>query len=117
MSYLMPPEWESHTRTWMALPPPASPVTEDSDAWWSWIDAANAVAEFEPVAMLVDVADVRRARPKLAGGIEVVEAMLNDGWFRDSGPTFVRDSRDGSLAAVHWTFNAWGEMQPYDWMR
>ena len=116
MSYLMPPEWESHTRTWMALPPPISPVsTEDPDAWESWIEAANAVAEFEPVAMLVDVADVRRTRPKLAGGIEVVEAKLNDGWFRDSGPTFVRDRRDGSLAAVHWTFNAWGEMQPYDW--
>ncbi|MFL6070778.1 MAG: agmatine/peptidylarginine deiminase, partial [Actinomycetes bacterium] len=44
-----------------------------------------------------------------------IEAKLNDGWFRDSGPTFVRDRRDESLAAVHWTFNAWGEMQAYDW--
>jgi agmatine deiminase len=90
-------------------------ATEDADAWWSWIDTANAVAAFEPVTVLVDAADVTRARQKLDGGIELVEARLDDGWFRDSGPTFVRDSRDASLAAVHWTFNGWGEMQAYDW--
>jgi agmatine deiminase len=116
MSYLMPPEWEPHARMWMALPPPTSHVaTEDADAWWSWIDTANEVAEFEPVTALVDAADVARARAKLAAGVDLVEARLDDGWFRDSGPTFVRDRRDQSLAAVHWTFNGWGEMQEYDW--
>jgi agmatine deiminase len=116
MSYVMPPEWEPHARTWMALPPPTSGVsTLDPEAWWSWIDTANAVAEFEPVAVLVDATDVARARSKLTASIELVEARLDDGWFRDSGPTFVRDHRDHSLAAVHWTFNGWGEMQAYDW--
>src|SRR5262245_23568873 len=114
MTYLMPPEWEPHTRTWMALPPPSSLVTaEDPDAWWSWIETANAVAEFEPVTLLADPSHVVHARPRLTNGVELVEAELDDGWLRDSGPSFVRDVSDGSLAAVHWTFNAWGGIQPH----
>ena len=120
MTFLMPPEWEPHSRTWMALPPPASYVTiEDPDAWSSWVDTANAVAEFEPVTVLADPADIARARAALAGEVELVDvrqvnASLDDAWLRDNGPTFVRDTRDGSLAAVHWTFNAWGGIQKHD---
>ena len=115
MTYLMPPEWARHSRTWMALPPPASYTTiEDPEAWSSWVDTANVVAEFEPVTVLVDGADVARARAALSGEIELVDATLDDAWLRDSGPTFVCDTRDGSLAAVHWTFNAWGGIQKHD---
>lgn len=111
----MPAEWTEHTRTWMALPPPTSYVTiEDPDAWSSWVDTANAVAQFEPVTVLVDLADLARARAALAGNVDLVEARLDDAWLRDNGPTFVRDASDNSLAAVHWTFNAWGGIQKHD---
>jgi agmatine deiminase len=114
MTYLMPPEWELHSQTWMALPPPSSLVTtEDPGARDSWIETANAVAEFEPVSLLVDRSNLAGVRPTPSDAVTLVEADLDDGWLRDSGPSFVRDARDGSLAAVHWTFNAWGGIQPY----
>jgi agmatine deiminase len=110
----MPAEWEHHTRTWMALPPTGGYVaTEDPDALDAWLATANAVAEFEPVSLLVDPRDRDRVRPLVHGGVELVEAELDDGWLRDSGPTFVVDDSDGSLAAVHWVFNAWGGIQPH----
>src|SRR5512141_2418302 len=110
----MPAEWEWHSRTWMALPPTGGYVaTEDPDALDAWVATANAVAEFEPVTLLVDPRDRDRVRPQLHGGVELVEAALDDGWLRDSGPTFVVDDSDGSLAAVHWVFNAWGGIQPH----
>jgi agmatine deiminase len=98
----------------MALPPAASLVTsDDPDAWPSWIEVANAVAQFEPVTLLVDPEHVALARAQVSADVELVEASLDDGWLRDSGPTFVRDLSDQSLAAVHWTFNAWGGIQQY----
>ncbi len=110
----MPAEWERHTRTWMALPPTGGYVaTEDPDALDAWLATANAVADFEPVSLLVDRRDRDRVRPLLHRDVELIEAELDDGWLRDSGPTFVVDVSDGSLAAVHWVFNAWGGIQPH----
>jgi agmatine deiminase len=107
-------EWEPHTKTWMALPPPGGYVEgEDPDALNAWIATANAVAEFEPVSLLVDASEVERVGPLVGPGVELVPADLDDGWLRDSGPTFVVDNADGSLAAVHWVFNAWGGIQDY----
>jgi len=107
MTYLMPAEWERHARTWMALPPPRGFIArDDPDAREAWIATANAVASFEPVTLLVDPADEGWAREQTSEAVTVVHADLDDGWLRDSGPTFVRDDRDGSLAAVTWKFNA-----------
>jgi agmatine deiminase len=98
----------------MALPPAGSYVAvEDPSALDSWVATANAVAAFEPVTLLVDRGDRDRVRPRLASDVELVEAALDDGWLRDSGPTFVVDESDGSLAAVYWVFNAWGRIQPH----
>jgi agmatine deiminase len=49
----------------------------------------------------------------LGGGIEIVEAPVDEFWLRDSGPTFVVDpERPGALGAVDWIFNGWGD---HDW--
>ena len=115
MTYLMPAEWERHTRTWMALPPPRGFIArDDPEARAAWIATANAVAAFEPVTLLVDPEDEAWVREGTSETVTVVHADLDDGWLRDSGPTFVRDSRDGSLAAVTWTFNAWGAIQEHE---
>ena len=111
----MPAEWERHTRTWMALPPPGGYVaTHDPDALDSWIATANAVASFEPVTLLVDDRDLDRVAESVHANVELVGADLDDGWLRDSGPTFVADEDDNSIAAVHWVFNAWGGIQPFE---
>ncbi len=107
-------EWEPHARTWMALPPPGGYVVrEDPGALDAWIATANAVADFEPVSLLVDPSEVDRVGALVAPSVELVSADFDDGWLRDSGPTFVMDDADGALAAVHWVFNAWGGIQEH----
>ena len=110
----MPSEWTQHERTWMALPPPGGFVaTHDEPALAAWVATANAVAGFEPVSLLVHPSDVARLRGSVADAVELVPASFDDGWLRDSGPTFVREVETGALRAVDWVFNAWGGIQPH----
>jgi agmatine deiminase len=98
----------------MAVPPPGGYVaTHDPAAIAAWLATANAVAEFEPVTLLVHPSTVDQLRSEVSSGVDVVETSLDDGWLRDSGPTFVVDDADGSLAAVQWVFNAWGGIQEH----
>ena len=73
---------------------------------------ANAIARYEPVAMLVAAAHAPGARALLSGDIELWDIPTDDLWCRDSGPTFVRDAA-GSLAVAHIRFNGWGNKQPH----
>lgn len=117
MSWRMPAEHGPHRRTWMAFPPAGSEITATpeavDEARAAWTAVAHAVAEFEPVTMVVDPADVAAARRTLSGAIDIVVAPLDDAWMRDIGPTFVH-AADGSVAAVDWVFNGWGQQ---DWAR
>jgi len=61
--------------------------------------------------MIANPAVVLRARKLLSSDIEVVELPVDDAWFRDTGPSFVRQA-DGSLAGVCWRFNGWGGANP-----
>lgn len=79
----------------------------DELAVTAWCAVANAAAQFEPVTMLVPEDRSAEARRRLSSKIELVAAALDDGWLRDSGPTFVH-GRDGELGAVDWIFNGWG---------
>ncbi len=118
MSWRMPAETEPHERTWMAFPPGASYVADSPGAAHrartAWARVAHAVAEFEPVTMVVDPADVEVAARYLADAVAVVEAPLDDAWMRDIGPTFVTDE-DGRLGAVDWVFNGWGQQDWATW--
>ncbi len=112
----MPPEWERHQLTLMAWP--CRPET------YAWLDGrpidafrqaraeqaavANAVADFEPVTMLVRPEDARQARAMLSRRVELLEVELDDSWMRDNGPIFVSNSA-GEIAIVDFKFNAWGE--------
>jgi len=117
MTDRMPAEWAPHTRTWMSFPPAGGYVQDSgSDAVDAWAAVANAVAEFEPVTVLATADSMTQARAMLDPDIDLVEAELDDAWLRDNGPTFVlRD--DGSLGAVHWTFNAWGQVENDNFLR
>ena len=113
MSWRMPAETAAHERTWMAFPRAGVTLGEGSthveQGYASWAAVANAVADFEPVIMLVDPSETARARRMLNGEIELLEAPLDEFWMRDHGPTFVLDAeRPGVLGAVDWIFNGWG---------
>lgn len=117
----MPAETEPHECTWMAWPTTGytlGETTEEADqARATWAAVANAVAQFEPVRMVVAPPDLTVARSWLASGVELVSAALDDAWMRDIGPTFVVSDRSGqrSLGAVDWVFNGWGAQPWASW--
>ncbi|MDJ0109125.1 agmatine deiminase family protein, partial [Rhodococcus erythropolis] len=111
MTWRMPAESEPHERTWMAYPSAGYSLGDTADeqheARSTWAAVAHAVAEFEPVTVVVDPAEVKEARKYLSEKVDIVEAPLNDAWMRDIGPTFVL-SDEGRLGGVDWVFNGWG---------
>jgi agmatine deiminase len=78
----------------------------------AWANVARAISLFEPVVMLANDADLVAARTLCGPAIEVRRIPIDDGWFRDNGPTFVLDGL-GSLLGIDWDFNGWGGRSPY----
>ena len=111
---VMPAEWETHRRTWMAFPVTAYGTSGAESARLAWSSVARTIAEFEPVSMLVRPEDHTAALEILAGSVELVPAELDDAWARDIGPTFVRDA-SGMTVAIDWRFNGWGAQSWARW--
>lgn len=118
MTWMMPAETAPHERTWMAFPREGYTLGSDTAsaeaARRTWAAVAHAVAEFEPVTMLVDPSARADAGRHLSSDIQVIEAPLTEFWMRDTGPTFVLGD-DGRLGAVDWIFNGWGANDWSDW--
>jgi len=116
--YRMPAEYAPQERVWMAFPCNGYSLGETDEAQHearsTWAAVAHAVAEFEPVTMVVHPPERAIADSYLSDSIEIVEAPLNDAWMRDIGPTFVH-AADGSVAAVDWVFNGWGAQSWAQW--
>ena len=122
MTWRMPAETAPHERTWMAFPRAGLTLGDDAasaeEAYASWTAVAHAVAEFEPLTMVVDPSELDRARRMLSSEIEILEAPLDEFWMRDFGPTFVvDDERPGVLGAVDWIFNGWGAPEWAEWKK
>ncbi|TDN91719.1 agmatine deiminase family protein [Microbacterium sp. BK668] len=120
MSWRMPAETDRHERTWMAFPREGITLGDTDvlreEGYAAWTAVANAVAEFEPLTMVVDPSETVRARRMLGSDVEILEAPLDEFWMRDVGPTFVVDgARPGVLGAVDWTFNGWGAPDWAEW--
>lgn len=133
--YWMPPEWQPHARTFVSWPVQASMCQPDTHPRVAagYADMVAAIAEFEPVTVLVNpdeeagvAACVVRAmeNPSAVKDMENLSAARhpvhfltvphNDSWLRDNGPTFVRTS-SGELVGLNWRFNAWGgKYAPWD---
>ena len=111
MTWRMLAETAPHDRVWMAFPAGGYTLGATAgsahEARRTWAAVAHAIADFEPVTMVVDPAARADAARYLGGEIEIVVAPLNDSWMRDIGPSFVHDDA-GRLGAVDWTFNGWG---------
>ena len=122
MTWRMPAETAPHERTWMAFPREGITLGESTsdreEGYAAWTAVAHAVAEFEPVTMLVDPTERERAASMLGARIEQVEAPVDEFWMRDHGPTFVvDDERPGVLGAVDWVFNGWGAPEWSEWRK
>ena len=112
----MPAEWEPHELTLVAWP-------HREDAWrGTTIEAARdshaevvaAIADFEPVLLVVDPSQAADARSRVPSrNVELFEVPIDDSWLRDSGPIMV--TGESGRAGVDFRFNAWGEaFTPYD---
>ena len=122
LGFAFPAEWTPHAATLMGWP-------FDPDYWEGHLDAARedftrlvaTIARFERVLLAVvdDEAeqDAKRRLSATPGGLDNIEVYrldLNDVWFRDIAPLFVKNSA-GKLAATDWRFNGWGDK--YRWRK
>ncbi|ULO07289.1 agmatine deiminase family protein [Paenibacillus sp. 19GGS1-52] len=117
LNYTMPAEWAKHQRTFISWPVQASMCFPDNhvSVCQGYADIIAAMAEFEPVTVLVNPDELERVK-SLVGGTNVTLLPIehSDAWLRDNGPTFVVN-KEGKLAGVNWKFNAWGgKYAPWD---
>lgn len=113
----MPAEWTRHERTFMSWPVQESMVYPDDHecVCEGYAQVVRAIAEFEPVSVLVNEDDLALAQRHLdEPNIELIPIAHSDAWLRDNGPTFLVGP-NGELAGVNWKFNAWGgKYAPWD---
>lgn len=116
-TWTMPAETAPHDRTWMAWPSGSYTLgdtpADAEEARHTWAAVANAVAEHEPVHLLVPPQELGEARRRLSSEVVLHEAPLDDAWYRDIGPTFVLGPN--GLGAVNWVFNGWGAQDWATW--
>lgn len=118
--FIMPAEWTRHERTFISWPIQSSMVYPEqyADVCAAYAEIIIAIAEFEPVTVIVNAADEQAVKQHIDGthpfAIDCLIVEHNDAWLRDNGPTFVKHA-DGKLAGVNWGFNAWGgKYSPWD---
>lgn len=122
LNFAMPAEWEPHAATWTSWP-------FDDELWEGYLEPVrnefaqlvSAIAAFEPVYLNVRdeeaEADAKTRLERAEAELDKIRfhrIPLNDVWFRDNGPLFIRN-REGRVALTDWEFNAWGEKyRPWD---
>jgi agmatine deiminase len=112
--FYMPPEWATHTRTWMLWPERPDNWRENAGpAQKAFVEVAKAISQFEPLTMGANPSQVQNAHKMLPAKVNVAELPNNDAWMRDCGPTFVVNGK-GDVRLVNWQFNAWGGLYA-DW--
>lgn len=107
--FLMPAEWHPHERCWMAWPCHLETWSKIGlqKARAAYARVAQAIAQYEPVTMLVNPGDEESAKSLCGPEITLLPLPINDSWTRDTGPTFLLNENQ-QLAGVDWIHNAWG---------
>src|SRR5215469_15496946 len=121
LGFAMPAEWEKHEATWLGWPHNETDWPDKIDTIrWVYGEMVRKIAEGEIVRILVrHKAEEKMARSYLtrAGAnlkrVEFIIHLTNRGWTRDSGPIFVKRSRETVI--VHFHFNAWAKYD--DWQK
>jgi len=117
-TWRMPIEGVPQDRLWLAWPSGGYSLGESEpeieSARSTWAAVANAASEHQPVTVVVNPGDEPIARRYLSGEIAILSAPLNDAWMRDIGPSFVIGD-DGTLGAVNFVFNGWGDQHWAQW--
>ncbi|MFJ9610684.1 agmatine/peptidylarginine deiminase [Kitasatospora sp. NPDC101176] len=105
-------EWEKHERTFMAWP-------ASGNVWGDQLasvrkdiaEVARAVAEREPLILLVRPGQEASARNACGTGVELHATPVDDLWARDTVPVFVEEG--GKVKGVDFNFSGWGGKQEH----
>jgi len=112
LGFRMPAEWEKHMGTVMAWPVVEAvwpgPFEEILQAY---SDAVRKISAFEPVTMVAKPELLKQVREYCGDRVDILEAVNDDSWIRDNGPTCVINNK-GEIAGINWIFNAWGGKYP-----
>ncbi|MEM6914547.1 MAG: agmatine deiminase family protein, partial [Pseudomonadota bacterium] len=112
--FYMPGEWTHHDACWMAWPSRDGMWEDLSATQKAYANVANTIARFETVNILTPQRHLDTARHLLGTNVNIIEALIDDSWARDSGPNILIND-DGGVAGSCWTFNAWGgKYHPFD---
>jgi len=117
LGYKMPAEWERHEATWIAWPHNATDWPGKFQAIpWVYADIVRKLSHVETVHILVqDEASEKRAAGILLRSnahpkqVRFHRWPTDRVWTRDSGPIFVRNSKQAIVAVTNWKFNAWAK--------
>ena len=116
IGFSMPAEWSSHSATWTCWP-------FDDDIWYCHLEGVrnefatlvNTISKFEHVNLLVRDEEARNdamSRLGINSNVTMHLVPLNDVWFRDNGPIFIKQG--DHISFVKWDFNAWGQKFKWD---
>lgn len=118
--YRIPPEWHTHSATWLQWPHDSTYYIGYRDFFEpAWIDMTLALDGSEQVFIIAyDSLELEHITSILADAGADMDSLQffvfpnNDYWVRDNGPIFVLDSL-GQTAITDWNFDGWGDDAPY----
>jgi agmatine deiminase len=120
LGYRMPAEWEPHEGTWLTWPTSRDWPGKLHSVRLAYCDIVRSLQRFERVHLLVKSTSAREEARSLlrATGVDSTQVDFlvcptNRTWARDNLPTFVRNDRAGSVAAVKWRFNGWARYKDH----
>ena len=115
LGFHMSAEWEPHSAVWLSWPHDTTsfPFLERAEA--AFADFIREIHQSDAVELQVLNQEMRERAERMleARRVDLSRVRFHtadyaDIWFRDYGPVFVVNRREGKLALVKWTFNSWG---------
>jgi len=115
--WFMPAEWEPHDATWVGWP-------HNTTDWpgkfgpipWAFAGIVRVLSRGEVVRILVENAGHEKTARRILTRVGVDSKYVqffrfptDRGWTRDSGPMFMRSSKDGSTSILKFGFSAWAK--------
>ncbi|HTY74417.1 MAG TPA: agmatine deiminase family protein [Candidatus Nanoarchaeia archaeon] len=115
LGFHMPAEWERHSRLWLSWPYDTTTFPQGvAKAEETYVQIITLVHFGEDVNLFVKNQRMEEKATCLLkeNGVDLRKIHFfrfnyADVWFRDYGPTFVRNQSQ-QLGMVHWVFNSWG---------
>jgi agmatine deiminase len=120
--FRLPAEWEPREATWIAWP-------KNKEDWpgkfapipWVYVEIVRLLSRFETVKIVVSGKKREKdARERLERGgarlenVKFVHVATDRSWLRDTGPIFIVNDAEGTVACVDCKFNGWAKYENHE---